>query len=177
MVWKVSMKPILRQLKILLGGSHQNTCWLYENQLVGIAGPQKYSTPWLVWTPINFWNMGHGRRLCTYPRPQAASEKKIVFFLARAVNQDSFNEIPSPKGFSASRCNVGNWKIRISAIFKILVLFRVEDYLIDAKAAESWFKKWYQTFIINCQILVKIFCYFDNKLTTTKLMIKTLSWF
>ena len=42
------------------GGSHQNTCWLcgnrwlYENWWVGAAGPPKYSTPWLVWTPINF---------------------------------------------------------------------------------------------------------------------------
>ena len=54
-------------------------------------------------------------------------------------------------------------------------VFRVEDYFIDVKDAESRFKKWYQTFIINCQILVKIFCYFENKLTTTKLMIKTLS--
>ena len=41
-------------------GSHQNKCWLcknrwlYENQWVGAAGPPKYSTPWLVWTPINF---------------------------------------------------------------------------------------------------------------------------
>ena len=41
-------------------GSHQNTCWLcwnhwlYENQWVGEAGPPKYSTPWLVWTPIIF---------------------------------------------------------------------------------------------------------------------------
>ena len=43
-------------------GSHQNTCWLcrncwlYENRWVGEAGPPKYSTLWLLWTPINFLN-------------------------------------------------------------------------------------------------------------------------
>ena len=42
------------------GGSHHNTCglygnhWIYEKRWVGPAGPPKYSTPWLVWTPINF---------------------------------------------------------------------------------------------------------------------------
>ena len=42
------------------GNSYHNTCGLYlnhclyENRWVGAAGPPKYSTPWLVWTPINF---------------------------------------------------------------------------------------------------------------------------
>ena len=38
----------------------QNTCclcrihWLCGNRWVGAAWPPKYSTPWLLWTPINF---------------------------------------------------------------------------------------------------------------------------
>ena len=47
---------------------HQNTCWLYGNRWVGVAGPPKYSTPWLVWTPINFLN--------------------IKFWLSRYLNRD-----------------------------------------------------------------------------------------
>ena len=35
-------------------GSHQNTCWLCGNWWVGAARPPKYSTLWLLWTPINF---------------------------------------------------------------------------------------------------------------------------
>ena len=37
------------------------------------------------------------------------------------MNQDSFNEITCPKRFLASKCDVGNWKIHIRDIFKILV--------------------------------------------------------
>ena len=54
-------------------------------------------------------------------RVHSKVSKKKDFLHARAVNQDSFNEITCPKRFLASKCDVGNWKIHIRDIFKILV--------------------------------------------------------
>ena len=45
-----------------------------------------------------------------YTCTQHSFEKKRDFLHARAVNQNSFNEITCPKRFSAFKCDVGNWK-------------------------------------------------------------------
>ena len=59
--WWQHLPRLVATIKILcwLCGNHWlcRNCWfrLCRNLRVGAAGPPKYSTPWLVWTPINFF--------------------------------------------------------------------------------------------------------------------------
>ena len=58
--WWQHQPRLVATIKILcwLCGNHWlcRNCWfrLCRNLRVGAAGPPKYSTPWLLWTPINF---------------------------------------------------------------------------------------------------------------------------
>ena len=58
--WWQHLPRLVVAIKILcwLCGNHwlYINCWfrLCKNLRVGAAGPPKYSTPWLLWTPINF---------------------------------------------------------------------------------------------------------------------------
>ena len=58
--WWQHLPRLVATIKILcwLCGNHWlcRNCWFWlcRNLRVGAAGPPKYSTPWLLWTPINF---------------------------------------------------------------------------------------------------------------------------
>ena len=61
--WWQHLPRLVAAIKILcwLCGNHWlcRNCWfrLCRNLRVGAAGPPKYSTPWLLWTPINFYSL------------------------------------------------------------------------------------------------------------------------
>ena len=105
--WWQHLPRLVAAIKILcwLCGNHWlcRNCWfrLCRNLRVGAAGPPKYSTPWLLWTPINFFrfNCDFKRGLKSLWTPFLAPTNASGFYIIYALHVVFVWE----RGFSSSQ--------------------------------------------------------------------------